>query len=137
MTVGLPLPKRSMVRSGAWSGVFGGVPKADDDAVVGKVRADALADGAGLREGEGRQGGDEDDGVGLVGERVENLAGDGGGGKVEGLVGGALHELDEHVGGELVGLIAGGDADDGEVFLHGGEAESGDRSLRFLSGDSR
>ncbi len=28
----------------------------------------------------------------------------------------ALHELDEHLGGELVGLIAGGDADDGELL---------------------
>ena len=62
-------------------GVVGGVPKADDDAVVGKVRADTLADGAGLGEGEGRQGGDEDDGVGFVGEGVEDLAGDGGAGR--------------------------------------------------------
>ncbi len=30
---------------------------------------------------------------------------------------GAVHELDEHVGGELVGLIAGGDADDGELLF--------------------
>ena len=47
---------------------------------------------------------------------------------MEGLVGGLLHELDEHVGGEFVGLVAGGDADDGEVLLHGdaggGSAES-------------
>ena len=105
-----------MVSSGAGR-VFGWVPEADDDAVEGKVGADALADGAGLGEGEGRQRGDEDDGVGLVGEGVEDLVGDGGGGEEEGLVVGALHELDEHVGGELVGLIAGGDADDGEVGL--------------------
>ena len=37
-------------------GVFGGVPEADDDAVLGKVGADALADGSGLGEGEGWQG---------------------------------------------------------------------------------
>jgi hypothetical protein len=36
--------------------VFGGVPKSDDDAIVWKVRPDTLTDGAGLREGEGRQG---------------------------------------------------------------------------------
>ena len=94
----------------------------------GRCDANALTDGAGLREGEGRQGGDEDDGVGFVGERVEDLAGDGGR-EVEGLVVGALHELDEHVGGEFVGLIAGGDADDGEVFLHGGSRERGGRNL--------
>ena len=104
---------------GSLFGVVGGVPQADHDAVVGQVQADALADGAGLGEGEGREGGDEDDGVGFVGERVENLAGDGGGRKVEGLVVGPLHELDEHVGGEFVSLIAGGDADDGEVALAG------------------
>ena len=83
--------------------------------LCGEVGADALADGARLREGEGWQRGDEDDGVGFVGEGVEDLAGDGGGGEEEGLVVGALHELDEHVGGELVGLIVGGDTDDGEV----------------------
>ena len=33
---------------GGLVGVVGGVPEADDDAVVGKVRADALADGSGL-----------------------------------------------------------------------------------------
>jgi hypothetical protein len=38
---------------GGLVGVFGRVPKADDDAVVGQMGADALADGAGLREGEG------------------------------------------------------------------------------------
>ena len=124
---------------GGLVGIFGGVPETDDDAVVGKVRADALADGAGLREGEGRQGRDEDDGVGFFGERVEDLAGDGGGGEEEGLVVGALHELDEHVGGELVGLIAGGDADDGEVLrLERGErATVGGGSWRVLSGGSR
>ena len=30
---------------------------------------------------------------------------------------GPLHELDEHVGGEFVGLVADGDADDGELFF--------------------
>jgi hypothetical protein len=102
---------------GSLVGVVGGVPEADHDAIVGQVQADALADGAGLGEGEGGQGRDEDHGVGFVGERFENLSGDGAAGKVDGLVVGALHDLDEHVGGELVGLIAGGDADDGEVGL--------------------
>ena len=37
-------------------GVFCWVPEADDDAVAGKVGADALADGSGLGEGEGGQG---------------------------------------------------------------------------------
>lgn len=60
---------------GGLVGIVGGVPQADDDAVVGKVRADALADGAGLREGEGWECGDEDDGVGFVGEGVEDFAG--------------------------------------------------------------
>jgi hypothetical protein len=55
-------------------GIVGGVPKANDDAIVGQVRADALADGACLREGEGWQGRDEDDGVGFCGQRVEDLA---------------------------------------------------------------
>jgi hypothetical protein len=104
---------------GGLFGVVGGVPQADDDAIVGQMQADALADGAGLGEGKGGEGRDEDDGVGFVGERVENLAGDGGGRKVESLVVGPLHELDEHVGGEFVGLIAGGDADYSEVFLLG------------------
>jgi len=53
---------------GGLVGIVGGVPEANDDAVVGQVCANALADGAGLREGEGRQGRDEDDGVGLFGE---------------------------------------------------------------------
>ena len=97
-------------------GIFGGIPEADDDAVVGHVGADALAEGSGLREGEGRQGGDEDDGAGFGGERVEDLAGDGGV-EEDGLVVGALHELDEHEGCEFVGLVAGGDADYGEVVL--------------------
>ena len=61
---------------GSLFGVFGTVPQADDDAVVGQVRANALADGSGLREGEGRQGRDEDDGIGLVGEGVEDFARD-------------------------------------------------------------
>ena len=43
-------------------------------------------------------------------------------------MGGPLHELDEHVGGQFVGLIAGGDADDGEVLLHG-EAGSAERGV--------
>jgi hypothetical protein len=102
---------------GGLVGVFGWVPEADDDAVVGEMRADALTDGSGLGEGEGGQGRDEDDGVGFGGEGLEDIGGDGGGGEEEGLVGGLLHQLDEHVGGELVGLIAGGDADDGEVLL--------------------
>ena len=46
---------------------------------------------------------------------VKNFVGDGGGGEKEGLVVGALDELAEHEGGELVGLIVGGDADDGEL----------------------
>ena len=58
-------------------------------------------------------------------------------GKVESLVGGALHELDEHVGGELVGLIAGGDADDGEVFFHAKRRGCGRRSAGFFLRDSR
>jgi hypothetical protein len=33
---------------GGLVGVVGGVPEADEDAVVGKMRADALADGPGL-----------------------------------------------------------------------------------------
>ena len=53
--------------------IVGSVPETDDDAVVGQVQADALADGAGLGEGEGREGRDEDDGVGFVGERFEDL----------------------------------------------------------------
>ena len=93
-----------------------GVPEADDDAVIGKVCADALADGAGLREGKGRERRDEDDGGGLGGEGVEDLAGDRGGGEQQGLMGGAFHQLNEHLGAELVGLVADGDADDGEVF---------------------
>ena len=101
-------------------GVFSGVPEANDDAVVGQVRPNALTDGAGLGEGEGGKSGDEDDGAGFGGERVEDLAGDGGSGKEEGLVVGLLHELNEHLAGELVGLIVGGDADDGEVFAVGG-----------------
>lgn len=52
-----------------------------------------------------------------MGEGVEDLAGDGVGGEEEGLVRGLFHYLTEHLGGELVGLIAGGDADDGEVRL--------------------
>jgi len=107
-------------------GVFSGVPEANDDAVVGQVRPNALTDGAGLGEGEGGKSGDEDDGAGFGGERVEDLAGDGGSGKEEGLVVGLLHELNEHLAGELVGLIVGGDADDGEVFAVGG----GDRGVR-------
>ena len=58
---------------GGLVGIFGGVPQADDDAVVGQVQADALADGAGLGEGEGRESRDEDNGVGFVGERFEDL----------------------------------------------------------------
>ena len=58
--------------------IFSWIPKPDNDAVLGKVRADALTDGAGLGESEGRHGRDEDDGVGFVGERFEDLAGDGG-----------------------------------------------------------
>ena len=119
MTVGLPLPKRSMVRSGDCSGSSVGVPETDDDAIVGKVGADALADGPGLGESKRGQRGDEDDSVGLVGERVEDFAGDRSVGRMKGLVVGVLHDLDEHVGGELVGLIAGGDADDGEVAAAG------------------
>ena len=38
---------------GGLIGVFGGAPKANDDTVVREVRTDALADGAGLLEGEG------------------------------------------------------------------------------------
>ncbi len=111
---------------GGLVGVFAGVPKADDDAVVGEVVADALADGSGLGEGEGRKSVDEDDGVGFAGEGVEYLAGDGGGGEKKGLVGAALHELAEHERGELVGLIVGGDADDGELAgLFGMEIEVG------------
>lgn len=53
---------------GGLFGVVGGVPQADHDAIVGQVQADALADGARLREGEGGESRDEDDGVGLVGE---------------------------------------------------------------------
>lgn len=97
--------------------VVGGVPEADDDAIVGQVGADALADGSGLREGEGWEGGDEDYGVGFGGEGVEDFAGDVGGGEEEGLMVGALHELAEHEGGELVSLVADGDADDGELFV--------------------
>ncbi len=41
------------------------------------------------------------------------------------MVVGALHDLDEHVGGELVGLIAGGDADYGEVGLPVGARREG------------
>ena len=102
---------------GGLVGIVGGVPEADDDAVVRQMRTDALADGAGLGEGEGREGRDEDDGGGLGGEGVEDLACDGGGGEEEGGVRGALHELAEHEGGEFVGLIADGDADDGEVVF--------------------
>jgi hypothetical protein len=102
---------------GGLVGVFSWVPEADDDAVVGEMRADALTDRSGLGEGEGGKSRDEDDGVGFSGERLEDVGGDGGCGEEEGLVGGLLHELDEHVGGELVGLIAGRDADDGEVVL--------------------
>ena len=42
-------------------GVFGGIPKADDDAVQRKVRTNTLTDGTRLGEGERRQGGNEDD----------------------------------------------------------------------------
>ncbi len=59
---------------GGLVGIVGGVPEANDDAVFRQVRTNALADGAGLGEGEGREGRDEDDGVGLCGERVEDLA---------------------------------------------------------------
>ena len=52
-------------------------------------------------------------------------------------MGGPLHELDEHVGGEFVGLIAGGDADDGEVFLGMRGAGRAGWNSRFLSRDSR
>lgn len=104
---------------GGLVGVFGWVPETDDDAVVGEMGADALTDGSGLGEGERRQGRDKDDSVGFGGEGVEDVGGDGGGGEEEGLVGGLLHELDEHVGGEFVGLVAGGDADDGEVVSAG------------------
>lgn len=58
-------------------GVVGGVPEAYADAVFGQVRADALADGSGLCEGEWREGRDEDDGVGFFGEGVEDLGGEG------------------------------------------------------------
>jgi len=96
--------------------VVGVVPEADDDAVVRQVRTDALADGASLRESKRRERRDEDDGSWLGGEGVEDLAGDGGGGEKEGLMGGALHKLDEHLGAEFICLIADRDADDGEVF---------------------
>lgn len=49
-------------------GFFGGVPEANDDAVVGQVCPNALTDGAGLREGERGKCGDEDDGAGFGGE---------------------------------------------------------------------
>lgn len=74
--VGLAVAEAFDGQLGSLFGIFGSVPQANDDAVVGKVRTNALTDGAGLREGEGRQGGDEDDGIGLVGEGVEDLAGD-------------------------------------------------------------
>ena len=110
---------------GGLVGIVGGVPETDDDAIVGKVGADALADGPGLGESKRGQRGDEDDGVGLVGERVEDFAGDRSVGKMKGLVVGVLHDLDEHVGRELVGLIAGGDADDGEVAAAGARRQGG------------
>ena len=97
-------------------GVIGSIPEADADAVGGQVCADPLTDGTSVREGKGRQGGDEDHGVGLFGKGVEKLVGQGFGGEQEGGVIGSLHELGKHEGGELVGLIAGGDADDGELL---------------------
>ena len=36
---------------------------------------------------------------------------------------GPFHDLDEHVGGEFVGLITGGDADDGEVAYPGAQRD--------------
>ena len=92
-----------------------------------------MADGAGLREGEGWKRTDEDDGIGFAAESFEDLIGDGGCGKKDGLVCGSLHELAEHERGEIVGLIAGGDADDGEValFFWGGvEEQFGDDGRR-------
>ncbi len=53
---------------GGLVGIVGGVPETNDDAVVGQVCANTLADGASLRKGEGREGRDEDDSVGLFGE---------------------------------------------------------------------
>jgi hypothetical protein len=44
------------------------------------------------------------------------------------LVGGLFHQLDEHVSSQFVGLVAGGDADDSEVLLHG-EAQSAERGV--------
>jgi hypothetical protein len=114
-------------------GVVGGVPEADADAVGGEVRADALTDGAGVREGKGRQGRDEDNGFGLFGEGVEELVGEGVGGEQEGGVVSLLHKLGEHKGGELVGLIAGGDADYSELFGGGGLSHWGANG--FVGGD--
>lgn len=111
--------------TGDWVGVFW-VPEADADAVFGQVGADALADGSGLREGEGWQGGDEDDGFGSLGEGLEDLGGEAGTGEEEGGVVGVFHELGEHEGGELVGLIAGGDADYGEALAGGAVGWDGD-----------
>lgn len=107
---------------GSLVGVFGRAPETYDDAIFRQVRADSLTDGARLREGEGWQRRDEDDGVGFVGERFEDLAGDGGR-ESEGLVAALLQKLHEHMRGQFISLIAGGDADNGEVFLHG-EARS-------------
>jgi hypothetical protein len=41
---------------GGLGGIVDGVPEADADAIGREVGADALTDGAGLREGEGREG---------------------------------------------------------------------------------
>ena len=47
---------------------------------------------------------------------------------------GPFHELDEHVGGEFVGLIVGGDADDGEVSLRWGWGAGRVRAAFSLGG---
>lgn len=51
---------------------------------------------------------------------------------MKGLVFGALHDLDEHMGGELVGLIAGGDTDDGEVASTGARRQGWRRAGVFF-----
>ena len=56
MTVGLPLPKRSMVWSGVWSGSLVVFQRPMTMRLFGRCDSDTLADGAGLGEGEGRQG---------------------------------------------------------------------------------
>lgn len=61
---------------GGLLGIVGCVPQTDDDAVVRKMRANALTDGPGLGEGEGGQGRDENDSIGLIGQGVEDFAGD-------------------------------------------------------------